>query len=245
MRTECSSRCAGGDRCPLTKCCHFVRAIAVFEVLSDLDRAYTSKAATLTNSSPPSQSQREDYLELAISRADAMLSTAFDSVFLHALTELNYWMPEKPGPQPGNIHPSVALLLSASYILEIVHHFLSHPKVAEWVIRADIYLQILILMRTLAARHGLNYLVMQPRSTKQACGLHNIIWTQGKILWEDHTDGISPSLYNVILSPTRDRPQDLLKLQEAMRSIHLKERAGSLQKQIQYIQCLQISGPDY
>lgn len=241
--TECPPRCTGGDHCPLTKCCNTVRAVAIFEALSDLDKAYANEAEALADSSPPSRSQREEYLELIISRADPILSTAFDRVLLHALTEVNLWMPEKPY-KARDVHPSVALLLSSSYILEIVHHYLSQPKAGDWVIRADIYLHILTLMRTLAARTGLVHLVMEPRNIKQACGLHNIIWTKGKILSEDGPDA-SSSLYCIIMSPTNDRSQDFLKLQESLRSIPLKERAWSLQKQIQYLQLLQVSGPDY
>jgi len=221
-----------------------VRAVAIFEALNDLDKAYTTEAAALFDSSPPSRAEREEYLELAISRADLVVSTAFDRVLLHTLSEVNRWMPQKPY-RAGDVHPSVGLLLSTSYILEIVHHYLSQPKAGDWVIRADIQLQILILMNTLASRAGLVHLVMQPRSIKQACGLHNIIWSKGKILWEDGPDSMSPSLYNIIMSPANDRPQALLKLQESMRSSRLKEKAWSLQKQIQYLQLLMVSGPDY
>jgi hypothetical protein len=250
LRTDCSSRCTGGDRCPLTKCCQAVRAVAIFEALSDLDKAYTSAAAALVESpSPPSRAQREEFLELTISRADTSFSDAFDRVLLHALREINRWMPEKPY-KTGDVHPSVALLLASSYVLEIVHHYLSQPKAGDWVIRADIYLEMLILVRTLASRGGLAHLVMQPRDVMQVCGLHNIVWTRGKIVWGEGMApgagaGMAPSLYSVIMSPTGDRPQAFLKLQETMRSAQLKEKAWSLQKQIQYLQLLQVSGPDY
>ena len=216
-------------------------AVAVFEALSDLDTAYTTEAATLANSSPPSRPQREEYLELAISRADPKLSETFDRTFLHALTEVNFWISEKR--EVSNVHPSVAMLFSSSYIFEIVYHYLIQPKAGDWVIRAEVYLQILILVTTLAARNGLNHLVMQPRNVKQMCGLHNIIWTKGKILWEEGLEGTLPPLYTII-TQLNDCSQALLKLQESMRSSQLRQKAWSLQRQIHILKLNQVCGPD-
>jgi hypothetical protein len=206
-----------------------MNAVAIFEALSDLDMAYATGAATLASCSPPSRSQREDYLEFIISRADVKSSNTFDGVLLYALSEINFWLSEKR--EVGDADPSVALLLASSYIFEIVQHYLSQPNAGDWVIRDDIYLQLLILMTTLAARSGLYHLVMEPRRIKHMCGLPNIIWAQGKILWEEGPDALSPPLFTII-TEMNDCSRALQKLQGGLKSTELKQKAWSLQRQI-------------
>lgn len=244
LRTNCPPGCNGGKECPLTKCCQTVSAVAIFEALSNVDQAYAVDAAVLTGSSPPSLSQREDFLELVVSRADTRVSNAFDRVLLDALREINHWMPEKPY-RAGGDHPAVGLLFSSSYILEIIQQYLSQPRPGDWIIRLDICLQSLILINMLASRHRLAHLVMQPRNIKHACGLHNIIWRKGKILCEDGPDGVADSLYKTVMSPTGDRAVVLEKLQKSLQSPELQGKAWLVLKEVHRLSVVSVAGPDY
>jgi hypothetical protein len=212
--------------------------------LSNVDQAYAVDAAVLTGSSPPSLSQREDFLELVVSRADTRVSNAFDRVLLDALREINHWMPEKPY-RAGGDHPAVGLLFSSSYILEIIQQYLSQPRPGDWIIRLDICLQSLILINMLASRHRLAHLVMQPRNIKHACGLHNIIWRKGKILCEDGPDGVADSLYKTVMSPTGDRAVVLEKLQKSLQSPELQGKAWLVLKEVHRLSVVSVAGPDY
>ena len=213
----------------------------MFEALHEFDKAYVASAASLFNCWPINRSHREEYLEVVISRADPRFSAPFHTAFMRTLTEVNRWMPEMPY-RDFDLHPSIGPLLSTSYLFEVVHHYLKHSNLGDWVISSEIYLQILTLLQTLASRKELLELLMLPRRLKQACGLQHMIWAQGEVIWEDGPDAILPSLFDVTIAD--DRPRQLLKFQGEMRTPHIKAKACDLSNQIHKLQMVQLSGPD-
>ncbi|KAF9461898.1 hypothetical protein BDZ94DRAFT_1262410 [Collybia nuda] len=191
----CPRRCTGGQQCTLPACCSEVRAIAIFEVLVDFDRAFSDKVAELHANSQSQQvlkTDREMYLDLATSWVDTRVSEPLKSILAGTLSKLAHWL-------AGELHASTALLISTSHLLEVIQAFLLVPNASDWLRRRAVYGQILDFLRCLATRHMLHALVMSPRQDiQQTRVLQNIIVSATYL--EDASPNPPRSIYEVAIS---------------------------------------------
>lgn len=233
----CPRRCTGGQQCTLVACCSEVRAIAIFEVLVDFDKAFADKVAELHANSQPQhvlKTDREVYLDLATSWADIRVSEPLKNILTAVLSKLTHWL-------AGDLHALTALLISTSHLLEVIQAFLSVPNAGDWLRRRALYGQILDFLRYLATRHSLHALVMGPRQDIQrTCGLQSIMVSATYL--EDAAPTPSRSLYEIAISGPSLKEME----RYACRAHHpeLGDEAQVLWQSLKYLELVKALGSD-
>ena len=159
------SPCHGGAGCALWSCCSAVRAIAVWEALRAFDWVFSIEAGftpagkdqqvTMLGREP-----REAYVKLLISKADKSMRR-FEDAFVRTLRVVCSWLQPPSSSAPSDepvdyeqiekdrlAHEGLLTdLFSNSYLLEVVHAFLSNNNVRDWISHSETYLVILELLR--------------------------------------------------------------------------------------------------
>ena len=208
----CTRSCSAGQNptsCAVRNCCYNVRALVIFEVLNVFDHIFATEAGFATTTavtaadgvdSDPHRSfhsgrqQREAYIKLLISKADKSMRK-FEDAFVRTLKVICSWLqfsPEddfdaddKTSPAFGNpsyLDTSIAHLLLASYLPEVIHTFLSNNNVRDWIAHSDTYSMILETLRWISNFPILSNVLNLPLpSVQRNCSLRQWAIGQGTI----------------------------------------------------------------
>ncbi|PFH46051.1 hypothetical protein AMATHDRAFT_156634 [Amanita thiersii Skay4041] len=71
--------------------------------------------------------------------------------FERILTDTLRALPRILQPLDADLHPSVIRLFSLSYLPQVIHCFLRHEDIGDWIMHAETYLAILYAMKELPA----------------------------------------------------------------------------------------------
>lgn len=167
------SSCSGGGGCALWSCCTAVRAVAIWEALKGFDWVFGVEAGFMGVSqgkeqhsqqqqqgyqhSPLGKQHREAYVKLLISKADKSMRR-FEDAFVRTLRVVCSWLQPSSADDESvdyeqaerdrEAHEALlAHLFSTSYLLEVVHAFLSNNNVRDWIAHSETYLVILEMLR--------------------------------------------------------------------------------------------------
>ena len=171
--SSCTRSCSAGQNltsCAVRSCCYNVRAVVIFEALSVFDHIFATEAGFASTSTTaggvdpdPHSSfhsgrrQREAYIKLLISKADKSMRK-FEDAFVCTLKVICSWLQYSPeegfdaddevsAANPSYLDASIAHLLLASYLPEVIHTFLSNNNVRDWIAHSDTYSMILETLR--------------------------------------------------------------------------------------------------
>ncbi|KAG5638913.1 hypothetical protein H0H81_008682 [Sphagnurus paluster] len=191
---RCRPQCDGKHHCRAKNCCPQSRAVVIYAYLSSLDlfylKSFDDSAHDVDPSTPtptpahvPAESatrdQRVRWLNALFAGCDpnAQVLRKFERALLRTLKGVNLWLGHVSANSP--IDDSVYLLLSHSYLLEIVQTFLEDNLHWDpgYVIRSDMFVEVLQLLLSLGSRDVLHNLVMKPFPAIHASpGLHAKVW---------------------------------------------------------------------
>lgn len=167
-----TSACAGGPGCAIWNCCKTVRAIAIWETLGAFDAVFAAEAGFQVSESAQHQGvgrqHREAYVKLLISKTDKSMRR-FEDAFLRTLRVVGSWLQapssSSSGDDDGDDQESHETLLAhfllSSFLLEVVHLFLSNNVVRDWIAHSETYLGILDLMKKMLD-YGLGSVLREP-----------------------------------------------------------------------------------
>lgn len=237
---NCDKRCAADQRCPLTVCCKEVRAIAIFEILSDFDKRYSASSAKLSGTDiwPVPKAEREDFLHLVISRVDRETAVKFNELLFNTLTAINFWLLPENEQQ---IHPSVKHLLSSSFLFEAIHGFLGDGNHHNWIINGNVYAQVMKLLRLLGNRRCLNDLLHGRLPVIHlSSGVQVWMWYRGHSVWE--SDQSHDPLYDAVFS--NDAQRAVARLETILRRQDLRDLTATIREDFQRLTLLSAGGPE-
>ena len=137
-----------------------MRAIAIWEALGAFDAVFAAEAAFQVSESAQHQGvgrqHRETYVKLLISKTDKSMRR-FEDAFLRTLRVVGSWLQapssssasgDDDDGDDGESHETLlAHFLLSSFLLEVVHLFLSNNAVRDWIAHSETYLGILDLMK--------------------------------------------------------------------------------------------------
>ncbi|KAF5385160.1 hypothetical protein D9615_000916 [Tricholomella constricta] len=223
--------------CRLITCCRKGRAIAIFEILSLFDKYYTSAAEDLSKSSiwPVPKAERDDFLRLATSNSDSRLTRPFNTTLSETLAALQTWLPLE-----HSVHSSVPLLLSTSFILEVVRAYLKDATggLINWVVYGELYTEILSLLKLLGRQECHHELVMGSLPTiHRSSGLHSWVW-DAQSEWSADCTGGRKSLYSI--ADAKDIRAQLGKLGKKLLSEESREFVTQFSMDLNHIVCMNV-----
>ena len=137
-----------------------MRAIAIWEALGAFDAVFATEAAFQVSESAQHQGvgrqHRETYVKLLISKTDKSMRR-FEDAFLRTLRVVGSWLQapssssasrDDDDGEDGESHETLlSHFLLSSFLLEVVHLFLSNNAVRDWIAHSETYLGILDLMK--------------------------------------------------------------------------------------------------
>ncbi|KAF8640924.1 hypothetical protein AX17_000572 [Amanita inopinata Kibby_2008] len=138
---QCPRECPGGEDCPVTDCCSHVRAIAVFDSLSAFNIAFLT---ALRECNPDSNPQ--NYIHVFL-RKRHVSTRKFERTLVDTLRIL----PRLLQPLGAEMHPSITRLISLSYLPQVMHGYLEHEDIGDWVMHSEAYIAILQAFKELPA----------------------------------------------------------------------------------------------
>ncbi|KAF8079321.1 hypothetical protein FPV67DRAFT_110411 [Lyophyllum atratum] len=194
---DCGARCdAIRDQCRLKKCCSRGRAVAIFEILGLFDKEYTASAENVCGSDiwPVPEFDRNVFLEFVTSNAEERFSKRFNKSFTATLQALHSWLPLEE-----HIHRSVRLLLSTSFLLEVVRAYLENSTRSHihWVIHGELYVEIMSLLTLLGREESHRDLVMgRLPKIHSSSGVQAWMWDAASE-WKADMESTRESLYTV------------------------------------------------
>jgi hypothetical protein len=146
-----------------------VRSIAIWEALGAFDAVFAAEAGFQVSESAQHQGvgrqHREAYVKLLISKTDKSMRR-FEDAFLRTLRVVGSWL-QAPSSSSGDdddgeSHETLlAHFLLSSFLLEVVHLFLSNNAVRDWIAHSETYLGILDLMKKMLD-YGLGSVLREP-----------------------------------------------------------------------------------
>jgi hypothetical protein len=145
----CPPGCAGGENCTVEDCCPGIRAIAAFDALSDFSNAF---AAALRIHQDPGR----HYVKTFMRQKDPSIRR-FEHTFVNTLRTL----PPVLRSLSAEIHPPIAHLVATSCLPRVMHDYLKHQDVSDWMLHSDTYQAILDAVKELPAC-GLGAIFSEP-----------------------------------------------------------------------------------
>ncbi|KAG5341662.1 hypothetical protein C0989_008157 [Termitomyces sp. Mn162] len=195
------------DSCSLRSCCSDVRAMAIFEHLSVFDEDYLTRVRNFHHGAADAHTNanRLSFLTHAFDPANRRdpRYRGFIYVLKRTLKYVRFWL--EPGVPQNVACTSVAQMLAASFLLEVVRAFLSKgiQTITQFRARGHLIRRIMAFLLTLSwQRSGPLYDLVgkSPVVIDQSPGLRCLIWVSGSV-WEGH---FSPDEDPVILEHMRD-----------------------------------------
>ncbi|RDB22601.1 hypothetical protein Hypma_010222 [Hypsizygus marmoreus] len=185
MATSCQRDCIGGGECPLSVLhCSEIRAIKIFSVLCDFDEEYSGFTLRYSglNEGLASQRERMYFLRFISSNVDQETSASFCGCLRDTLAVINECLlPEDPGHL---IHDSVKSILSASFLLEVIHAFLAIDSYSIPVARISLFSQIERFLGLLSHRRCLVDLLQRQPVIRFSSGISSLMRSSASSMWE-------------------------------------------------------------
>lgn len=144
-----------------------MRVIAIWEALRAFDAVFAAEAGFQASSSRDQhqavgRQHREAYVKLLISKTDKSMRK-FEDAFLRTLRVVCSWL-QAPSSSSSNdeAHSThLSQVLHSSFLIEVVHIFLSNNVVRDWIAHSETYLGILDLMKKMLD-YGLGGVLKEP-----------------------------------------------------------------------------------
>lgn len=147
----CSPDCIGGASCPVEDCCPGIRAIGAFDALSDFCNAFAMALRTHQDGD-----YSHNYIKTFMRRKDASIRR-FEHAFVNTLRTL----PRHLRPLSAELHPPMAHIVATSRLPQVMHDYLEHEDVCDWMLHSNTYQAILDALKELPAC-GLNTIFSEP-----------------------------------------------------------------------------------
>ncbi|KAK2462897.1 hypothetical protein APHAL10511_005095 [Amanita phalloides] len=132
----CPQDCAGGKECAVKNCCPGIRAIAMFDVLSNFTNAF---ALALREETPSS-----GYIKTFMRQRDPCVRQ-----FEHTFVQTVRTLPRLLRSLSAELHPPIARIVSTSCLLRVMHDYLEHEDISNWMQHSETYLAILDTLKEL------------------------------------------------------------------------------------------------
>ncbi|KAF8635288.1 hypothetical protein AX15_000467 [Amanita polypyramis BW_CC] len=134
---NCSRDCTSGEDCAVERCCPGVRAIQTFDTLSHFSDAFAVALRVHQE-----ENNSHGYIKTFMRWKDPSIQQ-FEHTFINTLRSL----PRLLRTLSAELHPPIVRLAFMSFLPQVMHDYLGHEDVGDWMLHSNTYLAILEVLR--------------------------------------------------------------------------------------------------